>query len=146
MAMAFKELAVATEDTINLAVGPKSSPPAAKTQNDKLTAALHRLIKEVVDLKKKRGGGGGGGGGGGDIGGGGGGSCGCCGVVMDERGAVLQARRAAAVGVGAVDDERAPRHAARPGVELEGVPLGREGTKALSGLRHALEAAWVGVG
>merc|ERR1712086_1046417 len=62
MGMAFKELAVATEETINLAVGSKSSPPAAKTQNDKLAAALLTLNKEVADLKKKRGGGGGDGG------------------------------------------------------------------------------------
>ena len=62
MAMALKELAVATEETINLAVGSKPSPPAAETQNDKLAAALLTLTKEVVDLKKKKDGGGGGGG------------------------------------------------------------------------------------
>jgi len=59
---------------------------------------------------------------------------------MDDGGAMLQPRRAAAVGVGAVDDERAARVAARPRVELEGVAVGRERTKALAGLRHALEA------
>lgn len=61
MAMALQELAVATEETINLAVGSKPTPPAAETQNDKLAAALLALTKEVADLKKKRGGGGGGG-------------------------------------------------------------------------------------
>ena len=65
--MALKELAVATEETINLAVGSKPSPPpAAETQNDKLATALLTLTKEVADLKKKRGDGGGGGGGGGN--------------------------------------------------------------------------------
>merc|ERR1712194_689460 len=58
--MALQELAVATEETINLAVGSKP-PPAAETQNDKLAAALLALTKEIADLKKKRGGGGGGG-------------------------------------------------------------------------------------
>ena len=38
MTLAFKELAVATEETINLAVGNKPKPPAAKTPNDKLAA------------------------------------------------------------------------------------------------------------
>ena len=66
MAMALQELAVATEETINLAVGSKPTPPAAETQNDKLAAALLALTKEVADLKKKKGGGGGGGGGGGN--------------------------------------------------------------------------------
>ena len=61
MAMAFKELAVATEETINLAVGNKPKPPATKTSNDKLDAALITLTKEVADLKKKRSDGGGGG-------------------------------------------------------------------------------------
>merc|ERR1712194_146926 len=62
--MALQELAVATEETINLAVGSKP-PPAAETQNDKLAAALLALTKEVADLKKKGGGGGDGGGSGG---------------------------------------------------------------------------------
>jgi hypothetical protein len=71
MASAFKELAVATEETINLVVGtkPEPSPPsAAESSNEKLAAALLQLTKEVAELKqsrRSRGGGGGGGGGGG---------------------------------------------------------------------------------
>ena len=72
MASAFKELAVATEETINLAVGTKpapSPPSAAESSSEKLAEALRQLTKEVADLKQSRrarGGGGGGGGGGGD--------------------------------------------------------------------------------
>ena len=60
---------------------------------------------------------------------------------MNHRGAMLEPRRAAAVGIGAVDDERAVRVAARPSLQLEGVAVGREGAKALPGLGHTFEAA-----
>jgi hypothetical protein len=73
MASAFKELAVATEETINLVIEtkPAPSPPSAgESSNDKLAAALLQLTKEVAELKQSRrargGSGGGGGGGGGD--------------------------------------------------------------------------------
>ena len=54
MVMAFKELAVATEETINLAVGYMLNPPAAETSNNKLVTALITLTMEVSDLKKSR--------------------------------------------------------------------------------------------
>ena len=71
MASAFKDLAIATEETINLAVGtkPTPSPPSAgEASSEKLAAALLQLTKEVANLKQSRrtrGGGGGDGGGGG---------------------------------------------------------------------------------
>ena len=66
MALAFKELAVATEETINLAIGTKTNPSSAKSLDEKLAVALLQHTKEVAKLKKSKksyGGGGGRGGG-----------------------------------------------------------------------------------
>ena len=54
MAMAIKELVVATEETTNLAVGTTPKPPVVKTSNENLAASLITLIKAVAELKKSK--------------------------------------------------------------------------------------------
>jgi hypothetical protein len=71
MGDAFAELAITTEDTINLAVGPETKPPGADSSNATLAVVILELTKEVSNLMKKvrnRGGGDGPGGGSGTAG------------------------------------------------------------------------------
>jgi hypothetical protein len=53
MGEAFAELAVMTNDTINLAVGSKFKPPNAESSNTTFAVSLLELTKEVANLGKK---------------------------------------------------------------------------------------------